>query len=190
MDERALCQLNPEKVLGRQGSSGDLSIATFMCVHVSGRWSLPYVGLDGVRGSSRFPGRASPIIPSIHAPFEHLRRTRTYSGRGGKPTGLPTDSSARLSHYLGVGRSRETEGDGITESTREKSNGRRGKPLHNAFESEARERGSQREQRKERETERSSEGGRETLRLGELTPLPSPLLSSFPPLLTPSGAGV
>jgi len=98
--------------------------------------------------------------------------------------------SSRLSHYLGVGRSRETEGDGITESTREKSNGRRGKPLHNAFESEARERGSQREQRKERETERSSEGGRETLRLGELTPLPSPLLSSFPPLLTPSGAGV
>jgi len=43
----------PEKVLGRQGSSGDLSIATFMCVHVSGRWSLPYVGLDGVRGSCR-----------------------------------------------------------------------------------------------------------------------------------------
>lgn len=39
MDKRALCQLIPEMVLGRQRNSGDLSIAAFMCVHVSGRWS-------------------------------------------------------------------------------------------------------------------------------------------------------
>lgn len=88
--------------------------------------------------------------------------------------------SSRLSHYRGVGRSREREGDSITESTREKSNGRRGKPLHNAFESEAREAASENDVKGE--TERSSEGGRETLRLGELTPPPlsSPVLSSPP----------
>lgn len=53
MDKRALCQLIPEMVLGRQRNSGDLSIAAFMCVHVSGRWSPSYVALDGLRGSCR-----------------------------------------------------------------------------------------------------------------------------------------
>lgn len=83
-----------------------------------------------------------------------------------------------------MGRSRETEGDGITESTREKSNGRRGKPLHNAFESEAREREAANENDVKRETERSSEGGRDA-EAGRTDPpsllLSSPVLSSFPP---------
>ncbi len=56
MDERALCQLNPEKVLGWQRSSGDLSMDAFMCVHVSGCWSSSYVALDGERDSCRQRG--------------------------------------------------------------------------------------------------------------------------------------
>lgn len=82
---------------------------------------------------------------------------------------------------MGRSRERERETASRRERGREKSNGRRGKPLHNAFESEAREREPASENDVKRETEHSSEGGRETLRLGELTPLPSPLLSSFPP---------
>ncbi|KAI7805601.1 hypothetical protein IRJ41_012087 [Triplophysa rosa] len=74
-------------------------------------------------------------------------------GRRGKPIGLPT--SARLSHCRGVGRSRERERETAPrrerERTREESNGRRGKPLHNAFESGAREAASEQERRRERE---------------------------------------
>lgn len=89
--------------------------------------------------------------------------------------------SFRLSHCQGVGRSREREGDSITETARERKATEGGEKRYTTPLRAKQEREAASENDVKRETERSSEGGRETLRLGELTPLPSPHLSSPSP---------